>query len=307
MDLMGARRTASVLADARGDSDLRGRGYVVVDLLEPAAAAELRAAWGALHGWELQTWLDIQPSDFEIATWSSDESYRRAVTDMVLSATTGPLAERFEGHRPVGGTFMVKWPAPEGHVPFDGVPDRFHNDSMFVDERHGARSYMVWVALQHIDATNGGLRVVPFSHRLPRTVRGWGLEAPWLEHQEVFERHSVVLELAAGQAVLFDPALVHRSGPNRSDQVRAAVSVLLAAPGEPLCLFRTADGAGAEKVDLPDDFFTTGDYRTVGQLPAVETLDPRVEPWSAATLDRTLSRMARRDLVRSAAARVRGR
>lgn len=307
MELMRARRTGSVLLDACRDAALRRRGYVVLDLLGPAAADALRTQWGELHGWELQTWLDIQPPDFEIATWSSDDRYRRAVTDMVLSATTGPLARHVDGHRPVGGTFMVKWPVPEDHVPFDGVPDRFHNDSTFVDERQGARSYMVWVALQRIDGRNGGLRVVPSSHRLPRTVRGWGLEPPWLEYQEVLEQHSVPVDLDAGQAVLFDPSLVHRSGPNRSSDVRAAVSVLLAEPGEPLCLFRSAEGGGAEKVDLPDDFFTTGDYRTVAELPAVEQLDAEVPPSSAAALDRRLSWLARRDVLRSAAARVRGR
>ncbi len=88
----------------------------------------------------------------------------------------------------------------------------------------------LWVALDDADAGNGGLRVVPGSHRcglLPhqRDDRRLATElfnvavAP----ASVDEAAAVDVELRAGDVSAHHPALLHSSRPNRSDRPRRAL------------------------------------------------------------------------------------
>lgn len=287
--VLAARTAGRVLRDPVLDAELRHTGFVVTRVLDPRAAADIRAGFGAMHGWEMQSHLEIQPADFEIATWSSDLDYRAQISDLIDRETAGPLARLFVRHRPVGRSIMVKWPARPGQPDFDGVPDAFHNDSQFIDERTGARSFMIWMALQPISPANGGLLVVPYSHRLDRTIRGWGVAAPWLSHASVYERYAVPLTLDAGEAVIFDPALIHRSGPNPTDEARVAASLLVVEPGVPMCIFRRSGDAAAEKVEISRRFFVEADYAEAFAWPSVEELEldvpDRTEEWVARRLN----------------------
>lgn len=287
-------RTGAVLRDRRLDAALHREGYVVTRVIPPSVAARLRTRFGDVHGWARQELLDGQAPDFEIATWSEDPEYRGEIAGMVDGATTLALGELFDRHRPIGHSLMIKWPS-EGTERWRGVPDSFHNDSMFIDERTGTRSWMVWLALQDIDRTNGGLLVVPYSHRLDRTVRGWGVDAPWIAYEDVYEPRAVRLSLRAGEAVLFDPALLHRSDPNLADEARVAASILLVERGVPLCLFRRVDESTAEKVPLTDDFFTTGRYGEVHTYPAVEQVPLDWPDLSPDEVGARLDRFARLD------------
>jgi hypothetical protein len=296
-----------VLRGRADDRALRRDGYVVVDLIAPDAATALRRRFLDRHGHDRHDLTDFQPPDFEIALWDTDLGYRREVDAMIDEATTPALCALFTRQRPVGRSFMVKWPAAPGSAGWDGVPDIFHSDSPYVDERDGSRSYGVWVALQDVDERNGCVHVVPHSHRLPRTLRGWGIEAPWLAHEEVLRRHQVPVRLGAGQAFVWDSALVHRSGPNRTDDPRVAVTVLVADPDAPLSIFRRVDTATAEKVRIADDFFVSGRYDELTTMPSTETVPIDEATLSERALAGQLALLAAAGRVAQATTRTRRR
>jgi len=88
----------------------------------------------------------------------------------------------------------------------------------------------LWVALDDADAGNGGLRVVPGSHRgglLPHDRDDDRLATELFNVSvapgTVDERAAVDVELGAGDVSAHHPALVHGSGPNRSDRPRRAL------------------------------------------------------------------------------------
>lgn len=281
-----------VLVDPAKEAALQRDGFVVVDVVPPEVAASMRAEFGALHGWERQQLIDVQAPDFEIAMWDPDLGYRHAIDALVDAAARPAVEAQFSRHRVIGRTMMVKWPAVPGTPAFDGVPDQHHNDSTYVDERTGARSWEAWLALQHIDESNGCVWVVPHSHRLPRTLRGWGVDASYLSHAEVFRAREVPVVLGPGQAMVFDPALVHRSGPNRTEEARVAVMILLADPSEPLCIFRRRDEAHAERVALPPGFFSDGRYEELGSEPAAEVVALDLPQLSEAEAGQLLDELA---------------
>lgn len=275
------------------DRRLRSDGYVVVRLTSPSAAASLRSEFGEVHGWQRHQLLDEQPPDFEIAMWDRDPAYQDRIASMVDRHTTEPIARIFRRHRAVARSMMVKWPSEAVESTWSGVPDAFHSDASCVDERAGHRGYRVWLALQDATPTNGGLWVVPHTHRVDEAIRGWGVEPAWLAHHAVLGDHAVPVLLRAGEAVVFDPALVHRSGPNTTAEPRVAVSILLADPDSTLCVFRRRDDTSAELVPISPEFFVDGSYNDLEDLPATEVVAVERRPWSAAELARRLDRLGR--------------
>lgn len=90
----------------------------------------------------------------------------------------------------------------------------------------------LWVALDDADPVNGGLSVVPGSHRaglLPHDRDDGRLATELfnvtLPAGTVDEAAAVHLELRAGDVSAHHPALVHGSGPNLSDRPRRALVV----------------------------------------------------------------------------------
>lgn len=88
----------------------------------------------------------------------------------------------------------------------------------------------LWIALDDADAGNGALRVIPGSHRtglLPhdRDDRRLATELfnVALPPEAVDEAVAVDVVLRAGDVSAHHPALIHGSGPNRSDRPRRAL------------------------------------------------------------------------------------
>jgi ectoine hydroxylase-related dioxygenase (phytanoyl-CoA dioxygenase family) len=94
-----------------------------------------------------------------------------------------------------------------------GAPMVLHSDQGYVPQ---ASAYpfvcnVVWL-LNDVDASNGGTRLVPGSHRLP---------AP--EPSQVFDTPSVAAEAPAGTALVFDGRLWHGTGANTTREPRAVL------------------------------------------------------------------------------------
>jgi ectoine hydroxylase-related dioxygenase (phytanoyl-CoA dioxygenase family) len=97
----------------------------------------------------------------------------------------------------------------------------WHNDDGFYlsprpHERPLAIS-LIW-ALEDFTADNGATEVIPGSHR-------WGME-----HPETHPFASVAAVMPAGSVLLFDAALFHRGGHNRSPGTRLAITIQYCQP-----------------------------------------------------------------------------
>ncbi len=202
---------AEVFVDRDVAEQLDEVGYAVVDLLDEAERAAFRDVFDRCapesgHG--------FQPS---YAAWSVDA--KRTVTTELLPLWKDVVERLCRDHRTFMTSFLAKYPGPGSELPL-------HQDWSYVDEaRH--RSFVVWVALD--DATpeldNGPLEVLPGSHAVGLEKRGT-LTPPWYwAHSDALVPHLVTVPVTAGQAVVMDNRLLHRSPPNRSDVMRLAVAV----------------------------------------------------------------------------------
>ena len=163
---------------------------------------------------------------------------------LVRAEILEPLQRALPDHEVFLTSFLVK--GSEAGARID-----FHQDLSYTDER-SSRSVVVWIPLEDVHAATGALAVVPGSHRWATGSRPGGLdELPTVGFQDAFARHAVSVDVPAGTAVAYDPALVHGSRAISLPRPRIAVGAALACSGEPLVhVHADADGgATSYRVD----------------------------------------------------------
>lgn len=85
----------------------------------------------------------------------------------------------------------------------------------------------IWLALGREDAGNGGLQVLPGSHRwqvAPEQLDALDFLRPDLPHNQALMAQGVTLSLEAGDVLLFHSSLFHAAGINRSGQRKFSVA-----------------------------------------------------------------------------------
>lgn len=141
--------------------------------------------------------------------------------DLVREAVT-PLAP--DGVRVLGSHFHVN---PAGSS--DGIAP--HQDVPLVDEAI-ASTLNGWIPLSDVSDSNAPLCVVPGSHRFGLVDRSLQMSWRYDGLDQLFREFAVPVPVPAGHLILFDGALVHCSGPNRSAGDRVAANFHLAPGGE---------------------------------------------------------------------------
>lgn len=210
----------ALFRDPAAEAELCDRGYVVVDLLDPAEVAELRDFYvtHADRG-------DLNPEGAynemygEFTIMNSRNDFRRdafAIIDRIVSARA---AEHLIDVRAVIANFVNK-PPGGGVVPV--------HQNISVVEEDEARSVSVWVALVDITEENGPLQFVDGTHRFLRGKRGpWAYSEFFGIDEATIEERFKTVPIRAGQAIVLDDAVVHYSPPNRSSERRLAIQLVM--------------------------------------------------------------------------------
>lgn len=276
------RREPRVLRERAHDRRLRSEGYVRLPepLLSADAAADLRSTFRALH--------QHDGAGFHNSFNDRDQVYRRAANDAVAAALDPVVETTFAGYEPFIRPFLCKWPGQASYF-------HPHRDWMYVDERAGARTFVLFVALEDIDDDNGKLRVLPGSHQVDDALRGTNMQAAWeREHADLLLERTVDHRLRVGEALIWNAATVHASEPNLTDEPRVAVGIWVRPKGEPLVHYRRIDDHWAGMYEADDEFFLLDNpYALMVSPPARPLLD--VVPIDAVELgERDLERRLRR-------------
>lgn len=235
------RRLGRTLSDGDHERRLGRDGYVVIPFLDRGELARVD---------DLLQRLGVAPGDSQVGlfndSWSTDRSHKQAISDG-LGAILAPAMRRwFVDHRALMLGTIVKWPGSEGAVPA-------HRDPNFVDERHH-RSVGLWCALEPLDATNGTLEVLTGSHRDGAMVRAHQDPAnlyPHLDHDPTL----APISLDAGDALVYDHRLVHRSPAHHREGPRVVVSGPVVPSGVDV-RYTVIDPQGAPvQLEIDGDFF----------------------------------------------------
>jgi ectoine hydroxylase-related dioxygenase (phytanoyl-CoA dioxygenase family) len=258
-------------------------GYAVTPLLEPADVAELSAMY--------ESFPSGMSTGFYTTLWSEDADYRLAVREVVTRVLTRRLGNILRGGRVILSQLAVKQAGGgESTCPM-------HSDWSFVDES-AHQPISLWIPLVPITPEVGPLRVVPGSHRVFRRIRP---NQPLSFHYSAFDDIMAELDrsraqevfLRAGDAILYDGAIIHGSRGNQSPRDRVAVVAVVVPQGAPLYHYWQRDSQSVEVFEVDEDFLAT-EVRW-GNRPAgrrcIEILDlpPRERPLTMEDFDRELA------------------
>jgi hypothetical protein len=239
--------TRAVFQDPTHEAAFATDGFVVVDVLDDAQVREVR---------EIFDRLCPDPSAQFLASMAwPDRAYPTAVDREVRPIVAPGVLAHLVGYRDVFGSYVSKGRGDENTVDL-------HQDWNFVDEDR-FRSVLAWVPLIDTDETNGTLAVVPGTHRAVETLRGSpDIPTPYVdEHDLIRERFLQPVPLRAGQAILYDGALLHGSSPNRTSDVRPAFG-LVSVPEEAELLHWFIEDGQIDLYEVDARFFTEVPFMT---------------------------------------------
>jgi len=207
--------------------------------------------------------------------FSSDLAYRAAV-DRAIKDVLAPRAEPLlPGYRFCFCNFLVKEPQQVD----DGIV-QIHQDPTFVDE-HLFSTLGLWIPLVDTDATNGGISVLPGSHRWndgPRSFGGW---SPYLDLSATLLEQAQPVPMTAGSALVFSQKLFHGSRANRSRTTRVTAAALLASNDAPLRCYHANPSLPQklEVFEVDDLFYTRYPYATRPEgVPRIAVVDRTFDP-----------------------------
>ncbi len=233
----------STFHDPTAQARLERDGFAVIPFLDPDEVEQLRS------GYERLGRAPGDPAKACISTFHTwDAGYKSATHATIREVFAPHLEATFDRQRALPSNFLVKWP---GGMSGFGL----HQDLSLTDERYH-RSVEVWVALEDTTPQNGQLWFVPGSQDWIPTLRGIQMfPFPfWPVAQRIVQHHAVPVPVRAGEAIVFNHAVLHFSQPNRTDTPRlVAISDLIPEEAQHLHFF--GDGAGHIDVYEIDESF----------------------------------------------------
>lgn len=237
------------MTDPVAEAELADRGWTVVDILTPAEVEALTAITDDVY-------VD-ERAGFHASNMSDAHAYRRAVDQQVRPLLADCVARQgiLADHESFTASLLVKWPTEDSAF-------HTHQDWNMVDESR-YRTVNVWCPLVDTDEGNGAFAALPGSHKVLRAIRcspmpprsyrspGW----------EVSYEDMVKVSVRAGQAVVFDHALLHSSPPNRGTTWRPAVAAAFKPREAALVHYYLPDPDGdvLEVYEVDSAFFTDFD------------------------------------------------
>ena len=188
--------------------------------------------------------------------------------DLALKQLLSPVIDQvLPDHLPVLGTLVSKAPQRSSLV-------EFHHDWTFTDERIH-RAVMIWIPLIDVDSRNGALQVIQGSHAWTNGIRpSTTRKGPTMDHQVELAALASTIDMRAGSLLIYDPALIHGSGPNEGADPRPA-AVVAAVPRRATLLHFHETDAALEGFQVDESFFTTKPFESRPDG------FPPVEPWTA--------------------------
>lgn len=154
-----------------------------------------------------------------------------------------------------GGAFQVKPP----HVNSDLL---IHQDSTVIDEESDYCLF-VWIPFCDVTLDNGAISFVPGSHLWGNTQRSLGVPWQFKDNISTLYRYTLPVLANAGDVIVFDPAVIHASAPNMSDEVRHAITItVLRKDYQLVYYFRNPelDSALIEKYHVTEEFYYDYDF-----------------------------------------------
>lgn len=240
----GPTRWRPILKDQNLQAKIDDDGYAVIDLLGPEEVSQLlEAADDLMKDWDRSgIFTSIDAVEREGNYWF-DGVFAALLARKMKALTSACYLN--------GVSFLVKGTGGDTEFPI-------HQDFSDVDETR-FMTYGLWLPLVDTDGADGGLCVIPQSHRkIPFTIRSTSHPSLYLgvEHERAAKLLRP-LRVKAGQACIFAHNLFHGSRRNGSGQVRPIIHAGIY-PYEARQVHYYVEDQTVEEIAINREFYYTG-------------------------------------------------
>lgn len=200
---------STIFKDPAHQETFEREGYVQLDLLNENELANLLDVYERFLGQPKEG--DGRAHLYESSRTHSLE-WNINLNNALRDGFEAPIARFFCDYNLFGGTFMLKVPVNSSILPL-------HQDWSIVQEDKYVSAF-IWCPLVDITPENGGLFVIPRSHRFFNNFRSGSMQSQRIMPEGVIKEHVVDIRLKAGQALAYYDRLFHGSYQNHTDQQR---------------------------------------------------------------------------------------
>ncbi len=234
-------------------------GYVTLPLIDLPLVNELANLYSSVQ--------PVSFKGFSSTIYNQDVALKKKTSDAIFRLLNEQVKNHFQDFRPLGCSFLCKTPGEDSFMPV-------HQDWTVVDETKFA-SVTIWIPLCDVDEKNGAMRVLPGSHRFSDALRSPTLPGAFQSLNDEIYRRMKWVKVKAGEAVIFNHALLHASPPNLSNSDRVIATYGLVPKDAELVFYHRNENGKVEKYTVPDNFFIT--YNHIGSAPTNGKLKETIE------------------------------
>lgn len=246
--------------DAARQKFFEDEGYAVFPLLNPQEVADLKNYQASL------SLKDEKNVGFHVSMDNTDKEMCRKVREKIWGIVVPRLGEHLKDFKPFVASYVMKEINPKGVVPA-------HQDWSFVNnEEEGYCSITCWVALVDTNLDNGGMGVIRGSHKFMQNHRpspSPQCPVPLGEHMFGIFPYLRMIDMKAGEVLMFDNRTFHASPPNTSNALRLAAGVgVTQKDAELVHYFMKPDGTFKTmlRYNVDEDFFLKYDNAALSKL-----------------------------------------
>ena len=230
----------NMLLDEKQNSELQNEGFVVLPFLNESEISELTSFF--------KQKITLGEGNFYATAHAKESNFRSEMSDKIVGVIQEKVNSLFQNHELLGASYIVK---------SKGLSQALqpHQDWNIVDESK-YRSYNIWIPLVDLDPENGAILVMPKSHSWITNYRHSSIPCSFQQvHNQIWDNMKPLF-LKAGEALIYDHALLHASMSNvsKTDRIACACGII---PKDAAMRFYWNNNGKVEEYESSKEFFLT--------------------------------------------------
>lgn len=189
-------------------------GYVVLDLVDQDQVKFLKAEYHS----------KFKAPETTIGRSTSMEhstlDFRRFIHKFIIDRVQSRLDQYLENYQIPIASYFIKYAHSAGDL-------LWNQDASLMINTHLEPHYGIWCPLMDVNESNGAFCLIEGSHKFSHSIYLEAINWPFFDYSSEFNSIKKVLNLKAGQMVLFDMRLIHNATANDSDKDRVVFCMRL--------------------------------------------------------------------------------
>jgi len=208
----------SIFKNAQLQKEFDEQGFVKISLLSNEDVIQLQQLF-------LQYYPDPS-SDFYSSSYENDFELKKKISNEIGKIIVKNLENVFENYTWFGSAFLSKGNGSRSEMPM-------HQDWTIVDEKKYV-ALNIWTPLQDTDEENGTLEVIKGSHKWHNSLRAPTLPFYYDGYQSKLKDILHPINTKATEAVVLNQAIIHYSKPNKTKDIRIAITTGIKTKDSPM-------------------------------------------------------------------------